>query len=299
MPDLPFAHLVSLSLVEDCLAMHSGDGWHRDASKGLVELTGADVREWLQGQITNDIRQLSPQSPLQACICSPTGQLLADLTLYDQNARILIETDARCIPALMHRIEMMVVMEDVEGRDLSAAHTLIVSAKPLAAPDASIVFHSAGETKVWLPSESAWTPEGREVGKEAWEILRVEKGVPAWGKDMGEKTLPPEMGPAFERSRISYTKGCYTGQEVLMRIHSRGHTNKTWVRLAADAPLAEGAELTDSEGTKVGTVTSSVVSPRFCYLGAGIVRNLQAQPGTVLFAGDVAVRVENLGLSEA
>jgi folate-binding protein YgfZ len=90
------------------------------------------------------------------------------------------------------------------------------------------------------------------------EILRVEAGVPRYGVDITPKTLAMEMGAAFVASRVSFSKGCYTGQEINERIHSRGHTNRVWYGIRTSELVAPGAETTPA-----GVVTSSVVSPSF------------------------------------
>ena len=98
---------------------------------------------------------------------------------------------------------------------------------------------------------------------------------------MGSRTLPPEMGPAFEAAHVSYTKGCYTGQEVLMRIHSRGHTNKTWVGFVLDKAVTAGARIGE-----LGEVTSACISPRLGPIALGTVRNEQSTPGTSVQVGE-------------
>lgn len=87
------------------------------------------------------------------------------------------------------------------------------------------------------------------------ERLRIIGGVPKFGVDIDEAVMPPELGPAFDEEWVSYQKGCYTGQEVLMRIHSRGHTNRAWTLLECVFPVAAGASIWSGE-KKVGTVTS-------------------------------------------
>ena len=110
---------------------------------------------------------------------------------------------------------------------------------------------------------------------------------------MNEKTFPPEMGKAFEERHVSYSKGCYMGQEVLMRIHSRGHTNKTWVGLASEKPLEVGASVGHRLRSDSGIVTSAVFSPDFGYIGAAMVRNEAA------FEGEVVQVTTSQGIVEA
>ena len=116
-----------------------------------------------------------------------------------------------------------------------------------------------GGWDVWASKSSldAWR-EGFEILDP--ELSRILAGIPKWGAAVGPRTLPPELGPAFEASHVSYSKGCYTGQEVLMRIHSRGHTNRTWVGLVSDAPLCVGASVL-YEDREVGRVSSASTRP--------------------------------------
>ncbi len=282
---LAFANLLDERTLVDYKALRSKQAWYADPSKGLIELRGDDVREWLQGQVTNDIRKLTPDQPLLACICTPTGQLLAAIAIYDLGERLLLEVDRQNLLSVLHRIEMMVVMEDVECRDLSSSHELYVAGIPQeAAPEGAVTLTSDENCHFWVPQRSEWVPEGHAAGTEAVDIVRLEDGIPLFGKDMNERTLPPEMGPRFEAAHISYQKGCYTGQEVLMRIYSRGHTNKTWVMLTSESPIEEGTVLTTQSGESAGSITSVVVSPKWGCLGAGMVKNQFTEQGTELLA---------------
>lgn len=115
---------------------------------------------------------------------------------------------------------------------------------------------------------------GGPVGREAYEVWRVERGVPVYGADIDEENLPQETGQ--EARAISYQKGCYTGQEVVARIHYRGHVNRLLRGFAFDdgrreAPPPRGQELY-REGRPVGHVTTPVLSPRFGPIGLGYVR---------------------------
>lgn len=261
------------------------------AESALIELTGADRRDWLQGQVTQDLRLLQTWGALQSCLCTPTGHLLADLFLWDLEDRILIGVDPACAAAVLKRVEDMVIMEDVVAKRLDLP---LVSIQGPHAGDYLEGAHLAlsrdrsgfGGFDVWGLPES--NPP-RQISQEASEIARIEAGIPRFGVDMGDRTLPPEMGPAFEKSRISYTKGCYTGQEVLMRIHSRGHTNKTWVGLTLGSPVQAGETVGES-----GVVTSACVSPEFGPIALALLRNETAAEGSVVQVGKVNGTVKAL-----
>jgi folate-binding protein YgfZ len=125
------------------------------------------------------------------------------------------------------------------------------------------------------------------VSPSVFRLISLETGNPVWGEDADSKTLPPELGEAFERSYISYQKGCYTGQEVLMRIHSQGHTNRTWMGLLAEEKMLPGWNLSHPSRTHIGSITSAGWSPLLGYVAAGYIRNEFARHG-----GEVVVQHE-------
>ena len=135
--------------------------------------------------------------------------------------------------------------------------------------------------RVW---ERAVAAGATPAGLGAWEIARVEAGRPEWGIDIDESTIPQEAN-LDELDAISYTKGCYIGQEVVARVHFRGHVNRHLRGLRAasiDGPPT-GSQLIDDSGTHVGDVRSSVASPRLGGIALGMVRR-EVAPGTSLTA---------------
>ena len=131
--------------------------------------------------------------------------------------------------------------------------------------------------RVW---ERAVAAGATPAGLGAWEIARVEAGRPEWGIDIDDTTIPQEAN-FDELDAISYTKGCYIGQEVVARVHFRGHVNRHLRGLRAgerrDAPPT-GAQLIDDSGNHVGDVRSSVASPRLGGIAIGMVRR-EVEPG--------------------
>jgi folate-binding protein YgfZ len=121
------------------------------------------------------------------------------------------------------------------------------------------------------------------AGLSTWEVARVEAGRPEWGVDMDDATIPQEAN-LDGLGAISYTKGCYTGQEVVARVHFRGHVNKTLRGLrAASAPPPIGAALLDATGKAVGEVRTSLTSPRLGGIALGMVRR-EIEAGTSVTA---------------
>ncbi|MFQ3586795.1 MAG: glycine cleavage T C-terminal barrel domain-containing protein [Fimbriimonadaceae bacterium] len=265
----------------------------------FFELTGADRVEWLQGQITQDLSGLTSGSSGQACLCSPTGQLLADLRIWAADDRLLIAVADSQAESVERRVEMAVVLEDVELARLTgpwysvqgpmADHWVASRFGIDVAQTPGDVHRSDG---VWILRSDrvggpGWdvvghggpSPEIPNVPDEAVRIASLEAGIPVPGVDTHARTLPPELGSAFESSRISYRKGCYTGQEVLMRIHSRGHTNRTWSGLICEGPVASGDAVSHPSRPDAGTVTRSAWSPALGWIAGAELRNEAANDG--------------------
>ncbi|HEY0867656.1 MAG TPA: glycine cleavage T C-terminal barrel domain-containing protein [Fimbriimonas sp.] len=289
---------------------------------GLVALYGDDRKGWLQGQVPNDIKELTPGTFASFCLCESTGHLRSVLDAWALSDRFLMACPRETLPAVLERVQKMVVLEDVRAEDLTSKYRLFsiqgpnatrnlsqflelpkLDAGEVAVGKASVFVTRSDRTgsggwDVWIPASArstiakiadAWP----KIGREAFEIARLEAGIPAWGSDMNSRTLPPEMGPAFEARYVSYSKGCYTGQEVLMRMHSRGHTNRTWMALLSEDPLEAGASVAHVRREDAGVVTSAALSPDYGYIGAAMLRNEAAFQGET-----VKVRTER-GESEA
>jgi len=274
----------------------------------VIQLQGSDRKGWLQGQVTNDVRELEPGRSRSFCFCSATGQIVAVVDAWALPDSIVMICPEASAAAVRQRIVDMVILEDVEAPALGS-HVLVSlqgrSASRRLGELVKLPELDAGEvelegSKFWClrsprTSFGGWDlcfagPDDvalarlRElfptIDHGAYDIARLEAGVPSLGSDIGAKTMPPELGPAFESRHVSYRKGCYMGQEVLMRIHSRGHTNKSWVGLLTDGPVEPGAVITAGPGKEVGSVTSAAYSPRLGHFAAGMVRNEAALAGT-------------------
>lgn len=268
----------------------------------LLELSGDDRKGWLQGQATSDLRKLENGASNVFCLTAITGHLVSVCEVWALKDRFLLTLPGCTLEAVLKRVEQMVIMEDVVATDVSAAYLMLSiqgpsatsrlgKLMPLPSLDAGEAqFEGAdlfvlrsnrtglGGWDIWIRRSdtraiSALSHEFKPVGREAYDIARLEAGIPKFGIDMSEKTFPPEMGRAFEDRHVSYSKGCYMGQEVLMRIHARGHTNRTWVGLVAQDPLEAGATVSHLGRKDAGVVTSAVLSPDFGYIGAAMLRN--------------------------
>lgn len=273
----------------------------------LVELSGEDRKGWLQGQATNNLRSLDFGASSAFCLCEPTGQIISVCEIWSLKERFLIALHKGALDGFLKRVEQMVILESVSAKVLED-HRLISIQGPAATGRLSELVQmptldaneaelektevallrsnrcGQGGWDVVLPNSAKKAiarleGEFEAIAPEAAEIARIEAGVPRFGQDINAKTMPPELGQAFDTRHVSYNKGCYTGQEVLMRMHSRGHTNKTWMGLVADEPLEIGANVKHSRRPDAGAVTSAAFSPAHGFIGAAILRNEAAQDG--------------------
>jgi tRNA-modifying protein YgfZ len=267
-----------------------------------IELTGDDRVEWLQGQATNDIRLLKPGHRLSFCLCESTGGLLAVVDAWALEDRIVLTTAREREAAVLDRVERMTILEDVSAavspltlvsvqgadaeRDLSnlldlpdrEAGTTEFNGDTLYALRSRRTLDGGWDLLLPAQQSASITERFRTLSAEEYEAARIRAGIPKWGVDMSSKTLPPELGQDFEARHISYQKGCYTGQEVLMRIHSRGHTNRTWVGLLSNDQLPAGATV-EREGKPVGIVSSSASGDNGNVVAAAMLRNEAASEG--------------------
>lgn len=323
-------HYTTERVVLDYDALRETCGRISVAHLALVIFTGDDRKGWLQGQATANIRSLMDGGSAAFALCEATGHTAALCELWHVGDRFLITTHPDAKAAVLRRAEEMVVVEDVEAADGELDWTLV----SLQGPQASAVLGrltelpsldaGTGEIEgvpvmlaranrtglggwdVWVPREggaaalAALEEAAPMLDPEAVEAARIEAGVPLWGKDVNARTLPPELGPAYEGRAISYTKGCYVGQEVLQRIHSRGHVNRVWRALVAERPIPAGSTLSHPLRTEAGTVTSSAFSPDFGYVAGAMVRSEASDEGEIVTVatpdGPVSAEVRRMPL---
>ena len=224
----------------------------RRADRGVLVVAGADRAGWLQGLLTNDVASLKDDTPIYAAYLTPQGRMISDMNVVERGGRILLDVPAPLAASLRDRLDGLIFSEDVQVTDESATlwvWTVIGKDR---------LDDIIGET---LPAEcTALTP----VEFDTFEVIRIERGLPRFLADMDEETIPLEAG--IEDRAISFTKGCYVGQEVIVRVTTRGggRVAKKLVRWVADAsaeivPLRDATIL--SLDKTIGRVTSAVFSP--------------------------------------
>ena len=289
-----------------------------------MRLTGADRRDYLQGLLTNDIAALSPGTGCYAALLTPQGRMIADMFLAETGEAILMDLERDVTGKVSAHLDRFVIMEDVQVADDTDAVAQIGVFGPLAPSVLSRVFglnaqelesHRLFENRIWhwtttpvvgmrrddigvagfdllvgadraeALAEAIRTAGAIDIGPEAVEISRVEAGRPVFGRDMTEDTIPLEAG--IEDRAISFTKGCYVGQEIIIRVLHRGH-GRVARRLAglsldtlAGVPAA-GDRIKAGE-REIGTVTSAVRSVALERpIAMGYVQRDFAEPNTEL-----------------
>lgn len=301
--------------LEQYNAVLESAGYLDRTARGRLLLTGADRRDYLHGQLTNDILALSAGDTCYAALLTPQGRMISDMRVSDLGDRILIDLPGTTAAVVRQRLTDFIFSEDVEVTDAagSLAHV------GLYGPGAAAILDAVeGEKPIAMASDDfgvdgfeLFVPAGRRadlesslqragaapVSNETLNVTRVEAGVPEFGVDMDEHTIPLEAG--IEDRAISLTKGCYVGQEVIIRVLHRGQGRvaKRIVGLAADegGPGFGAGDLLFAAGAEraAGTITSAVMSPRLRRtIGLGYVQRDHVTPGTVLQTGPALDRIE-------
>ncbi|MBX3096750.1 MAG: hypothetical protein KF812_07805 [Fimbriimonadaceae bacterium] len=250
---------------------------------------GADVEAWWQGQATNEMR-VALGEPVAFCLVEATGQLRAVVDGIRLSADLLSKFPFLADKGLVQNSDpehgYLFVTENPEVLLRRANDYVIledVSLSILNGPVATILSDDQPPNLIGVPVPGGFDillPEEHSVSLEAEEellTLRLAEGVPQIGLDTSEKTLPPELGEWFDKRYIHYAKGCYMGQEVLQRIHSRGHVNRVWTVLRVSEPVAFASPVWSHSGDRVGAVTQCRHHSEFGWLVGAILKRDAAQ----------------------
>jgi tRNA-modifying protein YgfZ len=306
------------------------------SGEGRLRLTGADRVEWLQGLVTNDVAALQPGQGCYAAYLTPQGRMISDLRILATRQALLLDLPTVARTAVAARFEQFIITEDVVVEDLTARVARLgvhgpaaaaVCAKALDVPVSTLealVEHAHVDVEfqdapvivagcqalggpgfdVYCAAERVTDVAARlfaagalDITADAWDTLRIEACLPLFGIDMDTDTIPLEAG--LEAGAISQTKGCYVGQEVIIRILHRGggRVVRRLVAWRADAASPEDTPAPAAGtpiavgGKDVGRVTSAVWSPALGRLvGLGYVHRDHTATGTQLsIAGDAPV----------
>jgi tRNA-modifying protein YgfZ len=256
----------------------------RRADRGVLAVAGRDRAAWLQGLLTNDMASLKEGESRYAAYLTPQGRMISDMNVVERDGRILLDVPAPLAASLRDRLDGLIFSEDVQVTDQSEVLRVWTVIGEDRLEDV------VGET---LPAElTALTP----VEFDTFEVIRIERGVPRFLADMDEEIIPLEAG--IEDRAISFTKGCYVGQEVIVRVTTRGggRVAKKLVRWVADAS-AEIVPLRDativSFDRQIGRVTSAAFSPTLNrVVGLGYVHRDFVAAGTEITVVWNATRVK-------
>ncbi len=309
--------------------------------RGRIVLTGADRVRFLNGQVTNNVKDLRAGDGCYAALVTAKGKLESDLNIYALANELLLDFEPGLTAAITQRLEKYVIADDVQVVDAAPHYGLLSAQGPKAQSVvlalglgldlpakpfqfATVNDPTLGEIYVMnqprtgssgfdlfvpVPALGAVMDKliaaakevgGRACGWQAQEMARIEAGIPRFGADMDETNLAPEAG--IEERAISYSKGCYIGQEVIARIRTYGQVAKALrgLRLADDLKNlpAKGDKLFHN-GKEVGYITSALASPSLkANIAFGYVRKEANQVGTELVLktaqGESAVKIVEL-----
>ena len=286
------------------------------SERGKLALTGAQAKELLTGQVTNDIEALTPGTGCYAALLTNKGKMLADLRVLDVSAptpELWIDTERVALQALFDHLRRGAVgwQAELHKRTLQQALLSLVGpqatqavggevgpelanrASQIGGADVLLVATDLG-VDVVCAAEDAERVRGAldvsAVPEAAAEVLRVESGRPRYGLDLDDTTIPQEGG--LNDRAVSFTKGCYVGQETVARLHYKGKPNRHLRGLRLTAPVPTGTPLVLGE-REVGRVASSVVSPRHGAIALALVRR-EAAVGDELAAGEARAVVAAL-----
>ncbi len=298
-------------------ALRRGAAWMNLSARGRIAVRGRDRARLLHNLTSNEIKKLAPGSGCYAFLLSPQGRIQADLTLLACDNHILLDTEPELREKTAQHIRRYIVADQVELEDVTAATCAVALEGPESAPvlekaggqapggdyqhlqwreagDATIARISlTGQPgfRIYAAASAAdeivrrLTQAGAQPATdEDARLVRLENGRPRYGEDIRDTSLPQETG---QMHAVSFTKGCYLGQEIVERIRAQGHVNRKLVRLRLDSVAPAGAKLT-ADGAEAGEITSSAYSPA---LGSAValayVRANYAVPGQALAAGDI------------
>jgi tRNA-modifying protein YgfZ len=252
--------------------------------RAFVRASGPDAVSYLQSMVTNDVEAIQPGGGTYALLLTPKARVIADLEVFRTGPDLVLA----CPPE---------TVDDVLGTLLRARFRKKVALEPA---EYALVWGEADGalaelvTPIGVERLLASAPNGDTAPAEAWELARIEAGMPRFGHEFTAESMPAEAG--LEDRAISFTKGCYPGQEPVARLHYRGHANRGVRGVRFQGAVAAPGTHVIVEGADVGRVTSVADSPRFGPIGLAILRREVAE-GAIGAAGGAALAVAGLPFS--
>lgn len=287
--------------------VHSGGTAYFRQDRGLISVRGGEAVQFLDGLISNDVKILEDGAQMLAAFPDAKGRLIAVVRVVRQGESFLFETEEATRQKVFDNLFRFTMAGDFFVEDLSGTYRFIRvfdrSFIPITPP--FVEFDMKYGTDYFVHDEDAFDFVGElkyfeaaELSDEVFEVLRIEQGIPLYGVDMDETTIVPEIGLD---GLISYTKGCYIGQEIIARIHFRGHVAKKLTGITAseqavaDTGFETGTILVSGDGKNAGSVTSVTISPKLKKaIALAYVRYEHLSDGTKLLADKHDVEVVSL-----
>lgn len=276
--------------------------------RGLIAVSGKEAIQFLNGLITNDVAKLEEDALMFAAFPNAQGRLLAVVRVMKKDEKFLFETEAATHEKVYQNLFRFTFAGDFFVADLRENHRFFRIFNLKSQISNSIGFQTEFGTDYFVPNDETEifldglkNQNAVEISDELYEVLRIEQGIPLYGVDMDETTIVPELGI---ENLISYNKGCYIGQEIIARIHFRGHIAKQLTGLILSEPpvLAGGLigqELKSPEGKNAGKITSVTFSPKLDKtIALAYVRYEFLAEGTELKIDDLTATVKNLPFIE-
>jgi tRNA-modifying protein YgfZ len=262
------------------------------SARAKLRVTGADRVRFLNGQTTNDVRRASAAATQESCVLNAKGHLEAHLFLFATPNDIWIDADRQLREQLRLRFERYIIADDVVVEDVSDGFDIfhvLSESKPDGLQTKFCVQSRRVRRDGWdLWVESAAAEQTRSTLADAyqlmdeseWEILRIENGIPRWGRELTPEIIPPEAN--LQLHAIDYEKGCYIGQEVISRMKMSGQARQRLCGIVSEKPLLAGMELR-RETKVVGRITSTVFSQRMnSHIALAMIKRGYTEPGTSL-----------------
>jgi folate-binding protein YgfZ len=264
------------------------------SKRGRLILTGADVADFLQGQVSNDVEALLPGGGCYATLLTAKGKIRCDMRIIRGEDWFLLDSEPQALPVLEHMVRVYSIGRDVRSAPDERELWSIIGPGAREAldnpPPATEHSHAEGELGLYVATDGGVDvfgerPDLPEATNEIAEILRVESGRPRLGFELGDDVIPQEAG--INERAISFTKGCYVGQETVARLFYKGKPNRHLRGLRLGEPVERGAVI-NGAGRELGRVSSACVSPTFGPIALALVRR-EAQPGDSVQVGDAGI----------
>jgi tRNA-modifying protein YgfZ len=284
--------------------------------RGKLLVSGGEAAEYLQGQLTNDIEAIEPGGGLYAALLDRKGHMQGDMRVLrpGEGPDLLLDTEPEGLEAVRRHLGMYKIGREVDVVDVSAERAILsligpraveIAGSPALPENACEEVTIAGTEVLAVGTEAGidlildardrdrvvdavLAAGAAEVSPEAVEVLRIEAGRPRFGSEMGTETMPAEAG--IVEQAVSFTKGCYIGQETVARLHYKGKPNRhlRGLRLSGTAQPGDAVRLGEKE---VGRLGSAGVSPVFGPIGLAILRR-EAEPGATVAVGEDGVTAQ-------